>query len=110
MMKKLSPIEQSSKLKVLQECMDSMDEMMGGDLDSKKKMKATVIASDKKGLKEGLEKAEDVVSGDEMIAEMDEEDEEVEEELSPEEIQAKIEELEALLAMKSKKSDVKFPF
>lgn len=115
-MKKLSPMEQEAKMKVLQECMDSMDDMMGSGLDSKKKMKATVMASSKHGLEQGLEKAADVIEGDDestmgdhIMDESEHEDEDMSE-ASPEEIQAKIEELKMLLQSKSKKSDVKMPF
>lgn len=114
-MKKLSPMEQDAKLKVLQELMDDMDGSMSDSLDAKKKMKATVIASSPKGLKEGLEKAEDVVEGQmpemEDEEEMEGEEDEMEsedEEMSPEEIKAKIAELQSMLS--SKKSDVKMPF
>jgi hypothetical protein len=97
MSKKLSPMEQEAKMKVLQECMDDMDGMMGEGLDQKKKMKVSVLASSKKGLKEGLEKAKEVVGGDHEM--LDEESEE--EELSEEELDAKIAEL-----MAKKKSKV----
>lgn len=97
-MKKLSPVEQSSKLKVLQDCMDDMDGMMGEGLDAKKKMKVSVAASSPVGLKKGLEKAEEVI-GDHAMMESDEvEGEEVEEEMSEEELDAKIAELMAMKA------------
>ena len=121
--KKLSPLEQESKLKVLQECMDMLDGSMSEGIDAKKAMKATVIASSKDGLKKGLEKAEDVVSADSEGSDMisgedaimdeseDEMTEEGEEELSLEEIKAKMEELQEMLQAKmGKKSNVKAPF
>lgn len=123
-MKKLSGMEQSGKLEVLQDLMDQMESMMGNDLDAKKKMKATVVASSKEGLQKGLDKAEDVVAGEEMDSSdedsiggegiMDESEEDLDmkapEDCSPEELQEKIAELEAILAAKTKKSDVKMPF
>lgn len=90
-MKKLSPIEKEAKLKVLQECMDDMDSMMGEGLDARKKMKVSVAASSPKGLKAGLEKAEEVLEDEDL----EEEIEESEEELSEEELDAKIAELMA---------------
>lgn len=95
MAKKLSPVEQEAKMKVLQECMDDMDGMMGKGLDEKKKMKVSVLASSPKGLKEGLKKAEDIVSDED-----EQEDEEVADEETEEELDAKI---AALMAKKSKK-------
>lgn len=92
MSKKLSPIEQESKLKVLQNCMDDMDGMMGEGLDNKKKMKASMP-----------KKGKESVSGDELIkslsgdeseeSEVEESEESEDEEMSEEEIDAKIKEL-----------------
>jgi hypothetical protein len=73
---------------------DGSGEEMPGEL-----QKVTVAAKDKEGLKEGLEKAEDLVGGEESEDSMDdmEEDEE-----SPEVLKAKIEELQAKLSKLSK--------
>lgn len=105
-MKKLSPMEQEAKLKVLQDCMDDMDNMMGENLDKKKKMKVSVISDSPKGIKAGLEKAKDIVGGDhEMLDEVEsEDDEELEtDEESEEELDAKI---AALMAKKNAKKKV----
>lgn len=90
-MKKLSPLEQESKLKVLQDCMDEMDGGMGSHLDAKKKKKASIP-----------EKKEESVSGEALIeAQYDSEDESEEsieedtDEMTEEELDAKIAELMA---------------
>lgn len=59
--KKLSPQEQDAKMSVLKEIMGEMDGLMSNDLDTKKKMKVSVMADSKKGLEKGLDKAEDIV-------------------------------------------------
>lgn len=104
-MKKLSPLEQEAKLKVLQECMDDMDGMMGENLDKKKKMKVSVLSDSPKGLKAGLEKAKEVVGGDHAMLDKESEDEESEDEdeESEEELDAKI---AALMAKKNAKKKV----
>jgi hypothetical protein len=65
--------------------------------------KVMVAAKDKEGLEEGLEKAQEIVGGEDESeeGEMSEMEDESEEE-SPETIQAKIEELKAKLAKVSK--------
>jgi hypothetical protein len=65
--------------------------------------KVMVAAKDKEGLEEGLEKAQEIVGGEDESeeGEMSEMEDESEEE-SPEMIQAKIEELKAKLAKVSK--------
>ena len=61
-----------SKMEVLQELQDMLSGVMGEDLAELKKV--TVAAKDKKGLKAGLEKAEEML-GSESEEDMDEEDE-----------------------------------
>jgi hypothetical protein len=58
--------------------------------------KVMVAAKDKEGLKEGLEKAEEIVGGESPEGEEDSE-EEVEDSESPEALKAKIQELQAKL-------------
>ncbi len=61
-----------SKMEVLKELQDMLSGVMGEDLSELKKV--TVAAKDKKGLKAGLEKAEEML-GSESEEDMDEEDE-----------------------------------
>lgn len=105
----LDPMEASAKSSVLKNLMSDM-----GDLDSAKLgkvQKVTVAAPDKKGLEEGLEKAKEIVeekdssdsyAGMEDKAEEELEEDESLEDLSPEELEEKIAEMQALL--KNKKS------
>lgn len=121
--KKLSPMEQDAKMSVLKDIMGDMDKLMCDDLDTKKKMKVSVASDSKAGLAKGLDKAEDIMSGDEMGnsfpkfgsaqesgALMNEEDFEDDssmyEDLSSDELDAKI---KKLLSIKEQKS-VKAPF
>lgn len=116
MAKKLSPIDQKASKDVLGDLRKLAQGEMKGKMDSLKKV--TVSSDSKQGLKKGLEKAEEIL-GDEgeecsicgskecTSHEMDEspeyeQEEESEEidspELSPEEIDAKIQELMQLKA------------
>lgn len=123
--KKLSPEEQDAKMSVLKDIMGDMDSLMCGALDGKKKMKVSVASDSKKGLAEGLDKAEDIMGNSEPYSKfgsnqdagalMSEEDYAADSELEPElddeslssdEIDAKI---KKLLAIKEQKS-VKAPF
>lgn len=88
MSKKLSPVEKESKLKVLQDCMDSMDNMMGEGLDKKKAARKMPK----------IEEKED--ESEESLDVSPEESEEESDEMSEEELDAKIAELMA----KKKKS------
>jgi hypothetical protein len=74
---------------------DGAGEEMPGQM-----QKVMVAAKDKEGLKEGLEKAEEIVGGEESEDSMDDMEEESEE--SPEELKAKIEELQAKLSKLNK--------
>lgn len=77
--KKLSPVEKEAMMKVCQQIMDDMDDMMSENLKPAKGMQVSVAASSPEGLKKGLEKAEDVMEGEseddeeEMVAEDDSE-------------------------------------
>lgn len=126
--KKLSPMEQDAKLSVLKAIMGDMDSVMCDDLDSKKKMKVSVISDSKQGIEKGLNQAEDIVQADEsgmtipkfgsaqdpgaLMTEEDYEDDSSEEpeledeHLSSDELDKKI---KKLIALKEQKS-VKLPF
>lgn len=93
--KMLSPEAKDKKMEVIQELMEAMGSDMGEKI--KGLQKVTIAAPDKEGLEEGLEKASEIVSeSDEVMAE--ESEEEIDEEsMSPEEIKAKIAELQAQL-------------
>lgn len=68
MSKKMSPMEAKAKLATLKSLMSDMDDMMmDGMKNAKGKMKVSVMANSPEGLKEGLEKAEDVVEGSEEM-------------------------------------------
>lgn len=102
-------MKSEAKLKMLERMKKMATEMMGGEMKNKLDgmKKVTVAAEDTEGLKEGLEKAEELVEKDpmEMMAEempgeeeMEESESEMDEEvLSPEEIEQKIKELQAKL-------------
>jgi hypothetical protein len=66
--KKMSPMEAKAKLATLKSLMSDMDDMMmDGMKNAKGKMKVSVMANSPEALKEGLEKAEEVVEdSDEM--------------------------------------------
>ncbi len=100
--KKMSPLEQKAKMKALKEANSMASEMLKGKLGGLKKV--TVAADSKEGLKEGLEKAEDILGEDEMEdsemgekedaqAEGYEDEQEESEPMDEDEINAKIEEL-----------------
>jgi hypothetical protein len=73
--KKLSPVEKEAMMKVCQQIMDDMDDMMSDSLKPAKGMaKVSVAASSPEGLKEGLESAEEVVDGEAGEEEMESED------------------------------------
>lgn len=101
-------MKKDAKLSVLKQLRQMAADMVGDDvkggLDSMKKV--TVAAPDKSGLEHGLEKAKDMLAGHEMDdmhddADMGEDmDEMPEEEMSPEEMKAKIAELQAMIEAK----------
>lgn len=112
MAKKLSPMEMKASKKVLDELRGEAKSMMNEKMGKLKKV--TVASDSKEGLKKGLEKAEEILEGDEEkcgmcgkmpceCEEMEDESEEMEsedsEEMSEEEIDAKI---AKLMAMKKK--------
>lgn len=104
--KVLDPMKKKAKGGVLQNLIDEMVGMNGDKVKGLKKV--TVASSSPEGLKEGLEKAEDIVEGVEPMSEepgMEESEEMVESdgmdgEESEEEILAKIEELKSKLKSK----------
>lgn len=59
--KPLDPMYASSKMSMLQALKDEMSGMMKGDLEHKGMKKVEVAAPDSEGLKEGLDKAKEVV-------------------------------------------------
>jgi hypothetical protein len=61
--KKMSPAAQKAKLTALKEANKMASDMMKEDLSGLKKV--TVASSSKSGLKEGLEKAEEMIEGEE---------------------------------------------
>lgn len=77
--KKLNPVQQDAMLKVCNEIMDDMDNVMGEGLEAKKggMKKVSVVADSEEGLEEGLEKAEEVVEGEEEMVAESEDDEEI---------------------------------
>lgn len=108
---KMSPNAQKAKLSVLKDLHKQASDAMTGDLKGMKKV--TVAADSKDGLKEGLEKAEDMLgmenedegedreydSADKALGEQSEGFEDQQDESEPmdeEEIEAKIQELLAL--------------
>lgn len=100
-MPEMDPMAKEAKLGVLKHLSDMASEAMTGKLGGLKKV--TVASDSKDGLKKGLDKAEELVEGEEPSMEMDESEEEMSaepasgyEDLTPEEIEAKIQELMAL--------------
>jgi len=109
--KKLNPLEQKAKMDVVKSLSEQAGSMLGDKVKAMKQV--TVAAPDKKGLVEGLEKAEDIIEGDETEAsvsemmkdkasddmESDEEESESDDmmeeckDMSPEEIEDKIQKL-----------------
>lgn len=63
----------TAKMSMLQALKDEMGKMMGDDLKAGTMKKVEVAAPDKEGLSEGLDKAKDLVQGDDESAEGDEE-------------------------------------
>jgi hypothetical protein len=119
--KKMSPMEAKAKLASLKELMKEMDDMMMDDMKGKKGMaKVSVMSDSPEGLKQGLEKAEEVLDDEEsdeessmamprfgkpkeMMEEMSDEDEMMDEDDSSEEdLDRKIAEL--LAKKKSKQA------
>lgn len=78
---KLDPVKKDAMLKVCDEIMGEMDGMMEEGLNKKKSgmSKVSVMADSKAGLESGLDKAEEIVEGDEenYMPEMESEDEEI---------------------------------
>ena len=62
--KSMHPLEQKAKLGNLASLRDEMSSMMKGDLEPKAKIEIESDSSE--GLKEGLEQAEEVISGDSL--------------------------------------------
>jgi cbb3-type cytochrome oxidase cytochrome c subunit len=100
---KLSETYKNAKMSVLENLSNDMSGMLSDDVKGLKKV--TVASKDAEGLKEGLDKAEELLSGSED--ESEEESEEEGQEMSSDsmgidELDAKIAELEALKAKKMK--------
>jgi len=112
---KLSDGYKKAKMSVLENLHKDMSGMLSDDVKGLKKV--TVASKDTKGLKEGLNKAEEMISGPNSEVEENEEDQEMasdeensdddiietemaEEDMSVDELEAKIAELEALKAKK----------
>lgn len=90
----LDPEYKNAKMDVLKALHSEMGNLMGEDVKGFKKV--TVAAPDKEGLSEGLEKAKEMVGDGEVCSECGEVHEgehAMEEEMSPEALDAKIEEL-----------------
>jgi hypothetical protein len=122
--KKLSKEDQDSRMSVLKEIMKDMDGLMSNDLDEKKKMKVSVLSDSKAGLAKGLDKAEDMMGGEDCAvypkfgsdqeagALMDEDSYEEDSSMIPDESltsQELDEKIKKLLSLKEQKS-VKAPF
>jgi hypothetical protein len=77
--KKMGKEDMSAKMDVLKELLQMAESELKGrskmGLDGAKAMKVSVMAKDKESLKEGLEKAEDVLESEMMPEEMSEESE-----------------------------------
>lgn len=96
----MSEGRKKARSSVLDDLMGNMDSREGKKLGMKK---VSVMAPSEEGLKEGLEKAEEVLEGEDLMSDMEDE-EELEEPLSeksPEELIAEIERLKAELAAKA---------
>lgn len=105
----MDPTDKKAKMSVLGRLKDEASKAMGDRLRGMKKV--TVASGDEAGLKQGLDKAKQLVSGDSAGQEMMDEspegaeemasmEEKSPEDMSPEELQAKIDELEALKKIK----------
>lgn len=88
-------MQKEAKLSVLKHLRQMASDMMGDDVKNGMMKKVTVAAPDKAGLKQGLEKAEEMM-GEEPEPEAEMEGEDDMENCTPEEIDAKIAELQAL--------------
>ena len=73
-MKKKDSNKKKGKMAALSGLRDMASKMMGDDLDKMKKV--TVMAKDKKGLKAGLDKAEDMLTSKKKKKDEDEEEDE----------------------------------
>lgn len=94
-------MKKDAKLSVLKELRKMASDMMGDDVKGGMMKKVTVAAPSSEGLKEGLHKAEDMMEGAPEAAEEDEGYDDMTDwpsdlsKYSPEEIEAKIAELQA---------------
>lgn len=59
--KQMDPMAKDAKMSMLKALRDEMSGIMKGDLEDSKLKKVEVVSNDEEGLKEGLEKAQDVV-------------------------------------------------
>lgn len=95
--KDMSDVEKKAKMTVVEAMRKMAEDRMGGKLGGMKKV--TVASKDQGGLEEGLEKAKELVGQmpeEESMEEMPEDETTEDEQMSPEEIDAKIEELKLL--------------
>lgn len=93
--------KKNAKMSVLQDLKKMMDDSIAGDLKGLKKV--TVASDSKEGLKEGLEKAEDVLEGQEEMEEEGDMDEMDLEQASPEELQEMLKMIQEKLDAKMKR-------
>lgn len=66
---KLSPDKAKSKMNVLRELRNSMNDIMSKDIPSKKMQAVTVAAPTEEGVQEGLDVAQEILPGDEDSSE-----------------------------------------
>lgn len=97
--KDMKPLEKDAKMQAIGAMRKMASDEMVGPLKGLGAKKVSVMANSEEGLKEGLDKAEEIVEdGLPSPEEMGEEESEEEQLNSPEEIDAKIAELEAMKA------------
>lgn len=97
----MSENKKNAKMSVLQDLKKMMDDSIAGDLKGLKKV--TVASDSKEGLKEGLEKAEDVIEGQEEMEEEETMDDMDLEQASPEELQEMLKMIQEKLDAKMKR-------
>lgn len=102
--KTLSPMQSEAKISMLQALKDEMGDGMKDELMGNKMNKVSVAAPDEQGLKEGLDKAQDLLGGETEEASGEEETEAA---MSKYQLDPSKENLEALMAcLEKKKSEM----
>jgi uncharacterized protein YabN with tetrapyrrole methylase and pyrophosphatase domain len=107
--RKMSPMEAKAKLATLKSLMKEMDDMMFDSMKNAKGMKVSIMSDSPEGLKEGIEKAEELLEKkselgfdshklSKMTEKEDEEEKEGEEEISNDEEEESAEDLDAKIA------------